>query len=214
MRCHLQFTIVLMAIATLAVSAAPCLADPITELVFVRTHAFLPPSMQSWGSNDSQVTAFAGSNKNPPADTTRIIFSRALSDYGNIIFTTERVPGQPLVPGTYLDVHRIIATMPGQPGIDLDYSNNGFNSIEGHFTVLEALCDVTMPQPTVISFAATFDVQADAFRVVGHVYYNFSPSGSVVPEPGSLILLGLGAIALGAYVWRRRLISASAPASR
>jgi hypothetical protein len=40
-----------------------------------------------------------------------------------------------------------------------------------------------------------------ALDVIG---YNFSPQGPVVPEPGSLTLLGTGALLSLGYTWRRR----------
>jgi hypothetical protein len=76
------------------------------------------------------------------------------------------------------------APLPGHAGFDLTFDNQGFNGIVGTFTVLEAVYDLTTPQPTVVSFAADFDVQADAAHVTGHVYYNYYMTGGIEQPRG------------------------------
>jgi hypothetical protein len=194
-----------LAVAALALNAAECAAEPVTEIGFSESYKGGPPVDYFWSSADAAVLATATRNVNPPVDTVGIFFtgSPPYSNFASVIFSTENLPGQALVPGVYADAQRFGFEPPGHPGFDLIFNNRGFNEEFGTFTVLEAAYDFSTPNPTVVSFAATFDIQGDASHLVGHVYYNYTPDSMAAPAPPSGLLLAVGAgVAWGYARWR------------
>jgi hypothetical protein len=63
----------------------------------------------------------------------------------------------------------------------------------------------TQSTPTVI-VPGTFnlDLPANSTQYVGYYAWLFGTASSQIPEPSSLALVGIGAISLLAYGWRRR----------
>src|SRR5262249_30096516 len=162
----------------LVISAAPCVAGPISELVFTDSEAGFYGGSYSWNPTNSVAQAFAYHNNNYPVDTVAIFFGGTGSisnTFADIIFSTRNVPGQALVPGTYTWPTRYLG-LPNQPGLEIAFNSHGFEDIFGTVNVLEEAFDFSQPQPQLLSFAATFDVQADTAHIVGHVYFNFTPN--------------------------------------
>lgn len=110
----------------------------------------------------------------------------------------------PLTVGVYPGAVRLSVQGPGQPGLDFSGNGRGNNTLTGWFEVLEIEIS---PQQTVASFAADFiqydEGSAGAWNV-GAIRFNSTVPITVVPEPASILLLSLGAVAVLGLVRRRQ----------
>jgi hypothetical protein len=184
-----------------ALTAPQSVAAPITELSVESTHS---PFSALWTSSDSSVTTLAG--RRPPdglVDVAIFQFVRVPAfDYGSVTFSTEAIPDQPLEPGLYTGVQRYPFEEPGHPAFTAAIDGWQGNMAAGEFTVLDARFDYSTPNPSVVSFAATFHIFEDGDLVDGHVYFNYDPSPA--PEPAGAVLFAVGSLGLLAYGWMRR----------
>jgi len=104
--------------------------------------------------------------------------------------------GVPLQVGTYTGATRWPFNAPGTPGFDFTIGSAGSNTLEGQFTVLEAVYDANgVMQHFGATFEAISPVTGRAWET-GTVYYNFDLPVSSVPEPAaaSLGVLSLAAL--------------------
>lgn len=114
-------------------------------------------------------------------------------------------PSRTLQPGTYEGAHRMWFNYSGEPGLDVTFQNRGSSQVFGSFTVHEATFFKRQGTRRVASFAATFEQHSETPTrpaLYGSFTYRNYDAPQVIPEPGTLVLLGSGA--LGILARRKR----------
>jgi hypothetical protein len=102
--------------------------------------------------------------------------------------------GIPFQAGTYSDAERAFAT-PGHPGLDVVFQGRGSNTLTGSFTVSEvSFARDSFGALQIGRLRTQFEQHSEGKMpaLFGEFAYDASP----VPEPGTFLLLGSGALGL------------------
>lgn len=112
-------------------------------------------------------------------------------------FTFDAPYDAPLTPGLYSGATRYPFELPSTPGFDISFDSQGFDYLNGSFTILEL---VYGPGGGVEHFGASFVDYNNQGGVglTGDVYYNYD--APAVPEPGTLGLAAFGSIGVLFFV--------------
>jgi hypothetical protein len=113
-------------------------------------------------------------------------------------FSTTQL-GIVIQPGLYLNAERASFADPGHPGLDVSFQNRGCNTLTGNFSVDEAA--FSPDGLTIETFGTTFEQHCEGLGPALFGSFQFDASGTLVPEPSPLVLIGFG---LGSSVFRRR----------
>ena len=111
--------------------------------------------------------------------------------------------GIPLQAGQYDNAVRFPFEAAGQPGLDVSFKDEGSNTLTGSFHISDAtFYKDDQGHYQVSSFAATFNQISDNGRsdITGSITY----SSNLVPEPSSVVLLGISCAAAAAWLLRRK----------
>lgn len=116
----------------------------------------------------------------------------------------------PIQPGTYglpgNTAQRADFAEPGHAGLDVSFQNRGSNTLTGNFTIT----DVTFYRDSsntlrVGTFSASFEQHSEGAAPA--LFGTFQYQSAAVPEPGSLLLIGMGGAVLACVVPLRRAIA-------
>lgn len=102
--------------------------------------------------------------------------------------------GIPLEVGQYNNAARFGFEGAGQPGLEVDFYDEGPNTVTGSFDITNVTFYIdTTGHYQIATFAATFDEVAEnnTSHVTGSITYSAS-----VPEPSSLFLFGIAGVAV------------------
>jgi hypothetical protein len=109
--------------------------------------------------------------------------------------------GIPIQPGDYPSARRADFAPAGFAGLDISFQNRGSNEVFGKFTINEVTFSADRQE--ILTFDATFEQHSEsptAPALTGRFQFN-----AVIPEPSSIFLSTLAAMALAGAGWRRRI---------
>ena len=130
--------------------------------------------------------------------------------YSTLFFGTDQL-GIPIQQGTYglpgNTAQRADFASAGHAGLDVSFQNRGSNTLTGNFTVTDvSFYTDAFNQLQIRSFAASFEQHSEGATPA--LFGTFRYTSSVVPEPSSLVLIGVGGpISLYYHSRRRRTLS-------
>jgi hypothetical protein len=124
--------------------------------------------------------------------------------FATLDFSTVQL-GIPLQPGTYDNAERATFADPVHPGLDVTFQNRGSNTLTGSFTINELSFFKDMNNVLQIgSFSVSYQQSSDNNTSNISGTFTFDAGVASVPEPSSLVMLGLGATAVTAgWGWSR-----------
>lgn len=104
------------------------------------------------------------------------------NEWGGVSFSTDGLETN-LEPGTYLDAQQDPTADPGHPGADLGANGLPLGGT-GRFHIYEAVFDYSHSDPTLVSFAASFEIQplVSIINIWGAVSYNVAGQTELVSE--------------------------------
>lgn len=142
--------------------------------------------MESWGT------------LSPGPNMLRFVMMRnpVSTDYLYAWISTHQL-GHPLRAGVYENAMRAPFAQPGRPGLDISFQHRGSNQLSGRFEILDiAYTNLGNNQWRLDRFQMTFEQHSEHFvpAMRGRITY-------VVPEPASLVALG---VPLLAFLRKRR----------
>jgi hypothetical protein len=179
-----SFLIVALSLAVFPlVEGQHALAAEKTELAITAKYKDEPPVQHYWGA-DAEISAGANKWSNRPADSVYFSFQKKGNkpeESASLVFSTEKLEGRALRPGSYSWAQRAAFAEEGTPGIDIGVGAYGPNKLGGDFKVLSASYRRCAGVIIVTRFAATFQISAGFNSFKGHVYYHYDPDA---PEPG------------------------------
>lgn len=125
-------------------------------------------------------------------------------EFTTLDFSTEQ-SGVPFAPGTYTDAQRASFADPGHPGLDVSFEHRGSNVLFGQFTVNSvSFYHDSSNTLRIGSLDVNFEQhseQSTSPALFGHFTYQ---SSAAVPEPSSLVMMGLGLAGAAVLARRRR----------
>jgi hypothetical protein len=123
-------------------------------------------------------------------------------EFATLDFSTQQL-GVPFAPGTYTNAQRAAFATAGHPGLDVSFEHRGSNNVFGQFTVNSVSFFTDNTNTLQIgSLDVNFEQHSESATAPA-LFGHFVFQSTAVPEPSSMVLVGLGLAGMAARSRRR-----------